>query len=90
MAVDCTLDFLLTWAWQRGQVLKKNADILCMPLFDHSGTRLDGNSYKTVSSCVRQLDNIAKLFKYVIEKCLLYLSTPGIVPLWELRVVDNF
>ncbi|KAJ8920901.1 hypothetical protein NQ315_015694 [Exocentrus adspersus] len=67
-SAGCSLDFLIHWAFQRAILLKTQCDKYCIPLFDYSQMRLDNNTGTFLNSCIRQINNLAVFYSFVLNK----------------------
>ncbi|XP_017777706.1 PREDICTED: protein ELYS isoform X2 [Nicrophorus vespilloides] len=77
-AAGLSLDLLLNWAWQRANTLKNNADKLCVPLFDQTGTKMDANSSSMLSKCRKQIYILKNVYSFICNKCSQFLINPEI------------
>ncbi|CAH1107347.1 unnamed protein product, partial [Psylliodes chrysocephalus] len=78
-SAGCSLDFLITWAFQRAIVLKNNCDKYCAPLFDYSQSNLDSNTNVLFNSCTRQLSSLCVLYKHVAGKLGSYVNYMDVI-----------
>ncbi|CAG9823287.1 unnamed protein product [Phaedon cochleariae] len=78
-SAGCSLEALLSWAFQRAVTLKSNCDRYCAPLFDYSQVQLDGNTANLLNCCIRQINNLCTLYSYVLTKLGNFLVYPEAV-----------
>ena len=72
-----SLSTLTEWIWNRSNCIKESCNDLCIPLFDHSGRRIDHRSQKILSHCARQLKLLADLLEMIINSCHRYIPNEG-------------
>lgn len=68
-----SLSTLTNWIWSRAKALKDLSNLMCVPLFDLSGRRIDCGTQKTLLHCSRQLKQLAKLYDVILVQCKQYI-----------------
>uniref|UniRef100_A0A1Q3F0S0 Putative nuclear pore complex assembly n=1 Tax=Culex tarsalis TaxID=7177 RepID=A0A1Q3F0S0_CULTA len=68
-----SLSTLTNWIWSRAKALKELSNLMCVPLFDLSGRRIDCGTQKTLLHCSRQLKQLAKLYEVILVQCKQYI-----------------
>ncbi|KAL3282176.1 hypothetical protein HHI36_005370 [Cryptolaemus montrouzieri] len=75
-SAGCSLELLISWAFQRAAVLKNCCDSLCIPLFDYSEMRLDTNTTNILNNSIRQIKNISFFYSFITKNLYNYLTDP--------------
>ncbi|XP_056636381.1 protein ELYS [Diorhabda sublineata] len=78
-SAGCSLDFILTWAFQRAIVLRTNCDKYCTSLFDYSQLRLDTNTSILLNNCTRQISGLCVLYKHIVNKLCSFVGCLDVV-----------
>ncbi|CAH1105889.1 unnamed protein product [Psylliodes chrysocephalus] len=85
-----SLEFLITWVFQRAIDLKANCDEYFAPLFDYSQSKFDANFSVLLNSCTTQLSSLCVLNKHVDEKLVSYVyDTDAINEHWTRLELDS-
>ena len=75
--IGLSLSSLTDWIWNRTKVLKETSNKLCIPLFDHSGRRIDCGTQKILWHCSNQLKFLTELYEMILDKCRQYIPENG-------------
>ena len=71
---DCTVKFLLDWAWKSVADIKQLVDVTTVPLFDWSVSQVSEPVRRTLTQSCQQLKHLHVIIEEMIEQVLLTLS----------------